>query len=165
MPDHHTIRNHKYLKRFGTLLHDPNLWHLNRRSVSGAFAIGLFVAFLPIPLQMAVAAALAIAARVNLPIAASLVWITNPLTMGPLFYFAYKIGAWVLRTETRDFTFEASFDWMMTELGAIWAPFLLGCLLMGMALAVAGYFSMHLLWRLHVAKYLKRRKQRTRNQR
>ncbi|MCB1903170.1 MAG: DUF2062 domain-containing protein, partial [Gammaproteobacteria bacterium] len=66
-PDHEVIRNHKHLRIFGNLLHDPNLWHMNRRSVSGAFAVGLFWAFIPIPMQMVAAAAIAIIARVNLP--------------------------------------------------------------------------------------------------
>lgn len=160
LPDHRKIREHKYLQFFGTLLHDPNLWHLNRRSVSGAFAIGLFVSFIPIPFQMVVAAAAAIVARVNLPIASSLVWVTNPLTMGPMFYFAYKVGAWILRVETHEFNFELSFEWLMAELGTIWAPFLFGCLIIGLILAVAGYISMRLLWRLHVTQYIKKRRLR-----
>lgn len=160
MPDPHKIREHKYLQFFGALLHDPNLWHLNRRSVSGAFAVGLFVAMIPIPFQMVVAAAFAIATRVNLPIASALVWITNPFTMGPVFYFAYKVGSWVLRTEPRDFHFEPSYEWLMAELGAVWAPFLSGCLIIGAVLAVAGYFSIHLLWRLHIVQYLKKRRLR-----
>ncbi len=162
LPDHRKIREHKYLQFFGTLLHDPNLWHLNRRSVSGAFAVGLFVALIPIPFQMVVAAALAIFTRVNLPIASTLVWITNPLTMGPMFYFAYKTGAWLLQVKTHRFNFEFSIDWLMAELGAIWAPFLLGCLIIGLVLAVTGYLSIHLLWRLHVAQYLKERRLRCR---
>jgi len=44
MPDHQQIRNHKTLNRvFGNLLHDPNLLHMNRRSVSGAFFVGLLL--------------------------------------------------------------------------------------------------------------------------
>ena len=52
MPDHHTIKNNKHLQIFGTLLHNANLWHLNRRSVAKVFAVGLFCAFIPIPFQM-----------------------------------------------------------------------------------------------------------------
>ena len=58
LPDAHKIRDHKHLRVFGTLLHDPNIWHLNRHSVAGAFAVGLFMAFVPMPLQMIPAAAL-----------------------------------------------------------------------------------------------------------
>ena len=62
IPDHEIVRGHKHLQIFGRLLHDPNLWHLNRRSAAGAFAVGLFMAFAPVPFQMLLAAGAAIAA-------------------------------------------------------------------------------------------------------
>ena len=89
MPKEHDIRNHKHMRYFGKLLHDPNIWHLNRRSVAGAFSVGLFMAMVPVPFQMILAAAAAIPCRVNLPISVGLVWITNPLTMPAIFYFCY----------------------------------------------------------------------------
>jgi uncharacterized protein (DUF2062 family) len=160
MPDHKKIREHKHLKCFGTLLHDPNLWHLNRRSVSGAFAVGIICAWIPIPFQMLIAAAAAIVVRVNLPIAVGLVWVTNPLTMPPMFYFAYKLGAWILGTPTGKFHFELSFDWLMAELGHIGEPFLLGCLIMGVTSALVSYFVVRLFWRFHVFQYIKKRRLR-----
>ncbi len=165
LPDHHKIRNHKHLRFFGQLLHDPNLWHLNRRSVSGAFSVGLFSAFVPIPFQMVLGAIGAIVWRVNLPISVGLVWLTNPITMPPVFYFAYKLGAWILGTSLHEgVTFEVSYEWIMEELAAIWQPFLLGCLVLGAASAVLGNITVRLLWRLHVVRYIKRKRLKRRQE-
>lgn len=160
LPDHDTLKSHKHLRCFGDLLHDPNIWHLNRRSVSGAFAVGLFNAFIPVPFQMILAAGAAILMRVNLPISVALVWITNPVTMGPMFYFAYKVGAWTLQMPPTEFEFELSIEWLMNGLGAIWQPFLLGCLILGTTCATLGFVAMRVVWRLHVFQYIKKRRLR-----
>ena len=163
LPDPHKIREHKHLKIFGTLLHDPNLWHLNRKSVSLAFAVGLFFMWMPVPSQMILAAAVAILVRSNLPISVALVWISNPVTMGPMFFFAYKFGAWVLDMPHGDFHFELSMDWLMTEMLAIWKPFLMGCLTFAVISALAGFFTMRLLWRLHIVRYIKQKREKLTN--
>jgi uncharacterized protein (DUF2062 family) len=160
MPDHETIRGHKHLQFLGTLLHDPNILHLNRRSVSGAFAVGLFMAFVPVPFQMVLGAIGAIVFRVNLPISVGLVWITNPLTIPPIYYFAYKVGTWVLHTPTREIHFQLSTEWVMQELGAIWEPLLLGCLICGSVSAVLGYVLVRGLWRLQVSLHWRKRKRK-----
>ncbi len=159
LPDHRKIRDHRHLRWLGNLLHDPNLWHLNRRSVSGAFSVGLFCAFMPIPFQMVLAAFLAIPARVNLPISAGLVWITNPVTMPPMFYFAYKLGAWLLDVEVQQhLQFEMSVAWMMSELALIWQPFLLGSLILATGSAVVGNLLVRALWRMHIIRYIKQKR-------
>jgi hypothetical protein len=160
LPDNDTLRHHKYLRHFGRLLLIPNLWHLNRRSVSGAIAAGLFIAFIPVPFQMVLAAAAAILLRVNLPIAVAMVWVSNPLTMGPFFYLAYKIGAWILQLPAQEMTAEISVEWLMQELSIVWQPFLLGCIVIGAVLALLGFVVMRLLWRLYVINYLRKRRQR-----
>lgn len=161
MPDHNKIRAHPHLNKiFGTLLHDPNLLHLNRRSVSGAFFAGLFLAFVPVPFQMILAVAAAITFRVNLPISVGLVWVSNPLTMPPLFYFCYKVGTWVLQTPLNVITFELSWAWLSTELIAIWQPFLLGCFIVGLISASLGFIVIRLLWRVHVMRNWQERKRR-----
>ena len=45
LPSAHELRKEGQLRLFGELLHNPNLWHLNRNSVAGAVSIGLFMAF------------------------------------------------------------------------------------------------------------------------
>ena len=161
MPDHETIRNHKHLKIFGTLLHDPNLFHLNRRSVAGAFAVGLFNAFVPIPFQMVLSAAAAILFRVNLPISVALVWITNPITIPPMFYSAYRVGSWALGREvSEEFVFELSWEWLSEGLVTIWEPFLLGCLICSTVASLTGYGLMRLAWRYHIVQRLKEKRTR-----
>ncbi|WP_215399159.1 DUF2062 domain-containing protein [Rheinheimera oceanensis] len=152
LPSPEKIKQQKLLKIFGSLLHDGNLWHLNRRSARGAFAVGLFFAWMPIPFQMVASAAVAIPMRVNLPISVALVWLTNPITMPVLFYISYLVGSVVLRTPLEPFAFEASWDWLVHSIHTIGKPFLAGCLLMGICSAIIGYFVIDWLWRLSVRK-------------
>ncbi len=162
LPDAKKIRETPRLQFLGKLLHDPNLFHLNRHSVSLAFLVGLFVCFLPIPGQMPVAGAIALIVRCNLAIAVSLVWLTNPITMPVLFYAAYKAGAWMLGRPPVGFSFALSWDWLSTGFLAIWKPFLLGCLMFGIGSGLVGYLMVQGFWRWHVADRWKQRRERRR---
>ncbi len=161
LPDHAKVREHKHLRLFGRLLHDPNLLHLNRTSVSGAFSVGLFWTFVPIPFQMVTAAASAIWLRVNLPISVALVWISNPLTMPALFYFCYRVGMWILGRPPREgIQFEASIQWLFSEVGTIWFPMLIGGIVVGSLAALFANLVIRGLWRLHLIRYLQQRRLR-----
>ncbi|HET9843110.1 MAG TPA: DUF2062 domain-containing protein [Gammaproteobacteria bacterium] len=156
--DHNFLKEHKHLKVFGQLIHDPNLWHLNRYSVATAFSVGLFVAFIPVPFQMVIAGALAIIVHANLPISIALVWLTNPLTMGPIFYFCYRVGAWILVREPRRFKLEFGYDWLIDNMYAIGIPFLLGCFITGSFLAISSNFLIRMIWRYSVSKNWRERR-------
>lgn len=158
MPDAHELKKHKVLSLFGDLLHDPNLWHMNRRSIASAFMVGLFFAWWPVPFQMVLAAGGAILLRANLPMSVALVWITNPLTMPPMFYFAYLVGTWIIGVPEVPFVMELSMDWLMSELSIIWKPFLTGCLVLAVLSGAAGYFGLNYVWTHHVMKRHKIRK-------
>jgi uncharacterized protein (DUF2062 family) len=160
IPSQERIRSDRHLRLFGSWLHDPNLWHLNRRSVSGAFFVGLFWAFMPVPSQMLAAAATAIAGRVNLPVSVALVWVTNPVTIPPAFYFAYLVGARLLGRAPRLVHFELTFDSLARNLGSIWEPLLLGCLICGLLFGALGYGLVRLLWRWQVVRQLRKRRHR-----
>jgi len=151
LPDHKVIRDHQHLKVFGKFIHDPNLWHLNRYSVATAFTVGLFAAFMPIPFQMVLAAALAIIFRANLPISVALVWLTNPFTMAPLFYLSYKVGAWLLHMPIKPaIHFELSLQWVFEQFNHIGAPFLLGCVVLGLGSGILCNIIIRLYWRLGI---------------
>lgn len=158
LPDPKKIRENKCLQIFGTLLHSPELWHFSRHSVAKAFAIGLFCAWVPIPFQMVLAAGLAILFSGNLPMSAALVWVTNPFTMPPMFYLAYKAGAIVMGIGEVPFEMELTLDWLINGTLLIWKPFLLGCFIMGLASAILGYFGIQIFWHWHVMRRWKQRK-------
>ncbi|MBQ0725685.1 MAG: DUF2062 domain-containing protein [Cycloclasticus sp.] len=151
-PSPKAIKEHKHLKVFGNLLNDQNLWHLNRRSFAGAIAIGLFIAFIPLPTQMVIAAAVAIIIRVNLPVAVATVWITNPVTMPPMFYAAFWVGSLLMDMPASTQAFEFSFDALLSSLGHNWKPFLLGCFVLGSVSSALGYLSARAIWRWLIVK-------------
>jgi len=160
LPDPKAIKQQRYLRMFGDLLHDPNLWLLNRRSASGAFGIGLFFAFWPVPFQMIFSAAAAIPLRVNLPLSIATVWVTNPITMPPIFYIAYLVGSTVLGTKMTHFEFELSWSWLMQSITTIGPAFLLGCAICSVVAGIVGYFGMDSIWRWSVMRAWKSRQTR-----
>ena len=160
MPDPQFVREHKSLRFLGTLLHDPNLWHLNRHSVARAMAVGLFSAFVPIPMQMLLAAMLALPLRANMPISVGLVWLTNPITMPPIFYCTYKLGAMLMGIPPVELPEELTWSWITGELSTLWKPFLFGSVLTGSVLAVSAYGLTMLYWRWWVAHAWRKRVER-----
>lgn len=163
MPSAARIREIKSLSILGDWIYATNLWHLNRYSASMAFFVGLFVAFMPIPIQMVVAALLALLFRCNLPLSVCLVWITNPLTMPALFFIAYKVGALIMGMPVHNMEFELSYEWLSGQLSYIWRPFLLGCFMCGLFCGSLGYFVVSMAWRWRVAVHWRERKTRRAN--
>lgn len=111
LPTHEKIKNQKFLKVFGSFLHKKELWSLSRKKVVAGVLIGIFVACLPMPFQMVLASLLAIIFNANLPISFVLIFISNPLTMPPIFYFEYQIGNLLLKPENAiEFNFNSMYE-------------------------------------------------------
>lgn len=160
MPNPERIRNMKGMGFLAKWLGNPALWHIHRHSTANAFASGLFWMAIPIPSQMVAAAITAILIRANFPISIALVWISNPLTMPPIFYFNYVVGTWILGDEAQEsLGFEMSWHWIVNILGELWLPLYLGSLVVGTVLGLIGYFGIHLFWRLHVIDAWKKRQE------
>lgn len=152
LPNADAVREHPLLRPVRHLLREPELWRLHRRSVGGACFIGMFSAFLPLPGQTVVAVGLALASRCNLPIALLLVQVTNPLTMPPMFFFAYGLGAWLLGVEPAVSSFELSWTFFAGQLRDLWQPLLLGSLICGWVSGLTLMVAARLLWRFHVLR-------------
>lgn len=162
LPTPEKVKQNKALKFLGTLLHDPNIWHINRRSIAGGVAIGFFFAWYPMPFQMLCASLVAIWLRKNLPLAIISTLITNPLTMPPFYFFAYWLGNKLLglgdvSPPEGSVEIQMSFEWLWTQLGTIWQPLLFGCVVMSIVCSFLGYVLMRIFWRFLVIQRMKQR--------
>jgi len=143
---------------FRHMLHDHRLWGIRRKTVVPAFSLGLFVACLPFPGHFVSAALAALALRINIPVASVSTLVVNPLTVGPLFYFEYQLGALLLSIESGPPQFELSIDWVTHTFVSIWQPMLLGSVLVGLVIALVGFVVLDALWRNSLANYKARKR-------
>lgn len=149
---------------FRHLLHDHMLWGIRRKTVVPAVAWGVFVAFLPIPGHVLVAVLGSLQIRCNIPVAALTTFVSNPVTIGPIYYFSYLVGSRLLGLTPGPFAIELSFDWLTGTFLSIWQPLLLGCVLVGAIAALIAYVFLDVFWRFSLADY-KSRKRRDRQPR
>ncbi len=160
LPNANWLKSNKSLGVLGEYVHDPSVWHLNRRSVSGAVAIGMFMCWIPFPFQMVIAGVLAVLFRVNLAISVVLVWITNPVTIPPMFYAAYKLGSKILGQTPLPYQMEFNVEWIFQKLAEIWPPLAVGSLLFAIVSSLLGFLFVRLLWRLALVKKWQARRER-----
>lgn len=159
LPDHEAIVANRLIARLGPRIRHPGVWCLHRRSVAGACAIGMFAGLVPgsNPVQFAVAGLLAALFRVNLPIAAGVTLYSNPFTIVPLYYAAYRIGQSLLLQSNGGLpSFDtavdgsimswigAALEWLMTA----GKPLLVGVPVLASLLAVIAYFAVDWTWRI-----------------
>ena len=170
LPSHQTIRDNRHIERFGHRLQHHNLWHLHRRAVAGGVAAGMFAGLIPgsNPVQFAAGALLAVTFKVNLPLSMLVTLYSNPFTIVPLYWLAYKLGQlallqgggelppFALGLEGKGFTewIPAAIQW----LGSVGKPLLVGLPLLALLLALTGYFVTDWAWRLGVMWQWRQRK-------
>ena len=92
LPSPERVNSLKIIKIFGKYASNPQLWYVNRKSISKAVFIGTFWGILPIPLHSALIIITVLLFEANLPISLLLAWIMNPFTIVPILIFAFWIG-------------------------------------------------------------------------
>jgi uncharacterized protein (DUF2062 family) len=170
IPNREKILENRFLKYIAPFLQHPNLWHINRRAIAGGVAAGIVGGMIPGPLQIITATILAIVFRVNLPMAIFTTFYTNPFTIGPLYWLAFKVGSWVSGIAGRpDLPPFPSFqslplaDWihmMYQWVLSLGIPLLIGLPLLTLVMAGVAYTIISLAWRMYLYRLLKKRNQR-----
>jgi uncharacterized protein (DUF2062 family) len=160
LPTPESILAKPWCAPFRPWLGHPSLWHINRRSVAGAVAIGMFCGLIPGPVQMLSALILAIPLRKNIPLALGVTLYTNPFTIVPLYMISYGYGRLFVAGGDLPQGFmpdawnpSALWEWTLS----LGKPLALGLVLLALTLALAGYVIAALAWRLHVVRAWRRR--------
>ena len=104
-------------------------------------------------------APLAVMFRVNLPVTMASVWLTNPVTVLPMFYTAVHVGAWATGHAAVDLAFDGTMAGLGPLLDRLWWPFLCGCALCGLLTAAVGYAAVNGVWRVYLVRRWRGRRQ------
>jgi uncharacterized protein (DUF2062 family) len=96
IPTRESLHNNRWLRWMGPALSHARLWHFSRKGIALGVALGIFFGLLLPVAQMPVSAAFAMLLRANLPMAVASTFVTNPVTFGPVYYGAYRLGKVVL---------------------------------------------------------------------
>jgi len=123
---------------------------VNRKSITRAIFVGLFIGLIPMPFQMLVVVFAGIFVIFNVPLAISLVWLSNPITMPFMYYIEYKTGSFLLGYSTLNV--ELSVEWFQNHLSEIFLPLYVGTLFYSVTLSFLAYYSVNWLWIYSVNK-------------
>ena len=136
---------------------DRELWRPKRDTVAKGLAAGLFIAMIPIPVQMAAGVAVATTKKWNIPATVIGVWLTNPLTLW-IYYFPYKLGMAIfsamginvasgrdVMSQMKNADTLLSFN-NLSDAFTTAQAWLLGCVITGSVVAAIGYALVYFLW-------------------
>ena len=170
LPTPESILENRWLRWCAPMLSHPRLWHLHRRSVALGVGIGLVTGLIPGPVQMLLAAVIAIPLRANIPAAMFATLYTNPLTFVPLYILAYNIGRLVTGdTAPLMVPPDTGFSWeglkqlmpnLLSWIGSMGDTLLIGLAIQCTAFAIGGYVLTMVVWRVIVTWAWRTRRQR-----
>ncbi len=122
----------------------------NRKMVARAVFIGLLIAFIPMPMQMALVIAMMGIFRFNVPIALTMCWLSNPFTMPAMYYAEYMTGAFVMGSEIAPV--QMSVEWFSENIDNIFIPLYVGTFFFSTIGSSLGYFAVNYFWHGSVHK-------------
>jgi uncharacterized protein (DUF2062 family) len=167
-PTRDALEKRVFLRPFAAVLLDGRCWTFHRNNVIRAFALGLFIAFIPptplLPLHMVVCTILGVLLRLNLPVLFGTVFVSNPLTWLPQVFGSIWVGAKLMGMDIVPLFHQMRHQNIRADLHQLWPPLLLGAFVLGLVAALSGYVLAQCLWRMRVVHHMRRRRARPRSQ-
>ena len=164
-PARHTLERHWCLKHFTSMLIDRGCWTFHRYSVTRAFALALFIAFIPptplLPLHLLVCTVLGLYFRLNLPVMFGTVFVSNPLTWFPQVAGSLWVGTKLMGLDLMPLLRAVKHQSFLANISELWAPLLLGALVLGLIAAAFGFILAEAAWRARVILHLRSRRARS----
>ena len=161
LPRRSNVHRYPVLKWFSDTAYAKSyLWSFKGKPIQSALFWGIWISLLPIVgIQMIVVFFVSLLVRANLPIIVALQWISNPLTMGPIYFADYKIGMILLKLLGVDYPqnklLSAKYDWShftykeLVRLIDTFPPMFLGGSVLGVFFAVSTVFLYKILSRFY----------------
>jgi len=136
----------------------PEYLSTNRKMISRGVLIGLFIAFIPMPMQMAAVLLFMPFVRFNVPIALAMCWLSNPITMPPMYYMEYLTGSFLLGIQPEPV--EMTLEWFKNNLDKIFIPLYFGTAVYSIFGSITAYFAVNYFWHESVHKEKKEKKEK-----
>ncbi len=122
----------------------------NRKMVSRAVLLGIFIAFIPMPMQMAAVLAFMPFFKFNVPIGLAMCWLSNPITMPPMYYMEYLTGSFLLSIKPEPV--ELTLAWFSDNIDKIFIPLYFGTAMYSIFGSLLAYWAVNHFWRGSVEK-------------
>ena len=126
----------------------------NRKMISRGVVLGVFIAFIPMPMQMAAVLLFMPLFRFNVPIALAMCWLSNPITMPPMYYIEYQLGSFILGIKPQPV--ELTLEWFSNNMDNIFIPLYFGTLIFSVVGSIAAYWIVNHFWKSSVQREKKK---------
>jgi len=149
------LSGHPWLHPIADRVLHPRLWRFRCEEVARGVAVGAFWVFAIPFAQIVIAASHCVWWRANIPAAAAMTLVTNPLTIGFWLWLAYQTGLLVMGGSASPPGITGSAG-VASWIASIGWPTMLGMGLFAVGGAAAGYLVVKLVWRARLGLKRKR---------
>ncbi|MDB2405650.1 DUF2062 domain-containing protein [Arcobacteraceae bacterium] len=123
---------------------------VNKKMISRGVFIGLFIAFIPMPMQMLAVIAFAPVGKFNIPVAIAMCWLSNPVTMPFIYYMEYLTGSFILGMDV--ISVQLTLEWFNQNLKNIMIQLYFGAFVYSLISSLLAYYIINTYWKSYPYK-------------